>query len=486
MNKPASVRVDEDGAVFVADSLNARILVFEPPLSSGMAATGLLGSGWVWPLGLEFDLHGGIWVNDLGQHKAINIVGGVATASLPTGWFTFSGMGVDADDDLMVAFEHQVQHYAAPSYSLDAVFLKTERPVIINETGPRGSYGGIGLEVTSQQLIYSDWSRLLFWNSPQTLVDFQAADGVIGEPDFETRQGSFVGFGRLRSDGRGKLWTVKGGNGPEAKILAFQLPLTTEESPVVTIAAPLPVLGGGTFTWTWWLYLGGIAYQPSCDCLWLSDSGYNRVFRIREVSTAPLVDIVLGQTNLSGIHCNQGRDSDDGYIHPISPSQDSLCHPGALSIDNAGNLWVADNNLEVRGNKRLLEFDAEVIPANPATALFAIPASNVLGRGGDFTEPYCSAVSHDPMCGPWEPAFDSQGRMVVGFNSYLGPRFPMVYHDPLVNRYPVGALGDLFSQPLSARFDSLDNLYVLDHNRNRILVYRATPHSTLYLPLVTR
>lgn len=486
MNKPASVRVAGDGTVYVADSLNARVLVFAPPLSSSMAATGLLGSGWVWPLGLEFDLHGGMWVNDLGQHKAIDIVGGVAAASVSTGYFTFSGMGVDADDDLMVAFDQQVQHYAAPSYSLDTVFLKAEKPQIINATGPQGSYGGIGLEVTSGQLIYSDWSRLLFWNNPSTLVNFQAADGVIGQPDFVTQQGNFVGFGRLRSDRLGRLWTVKGGNGTEAKILAFRLPLTTGESPLVTISAPIPVLGGGSFTWTWGLYLGGIAYQPSCDCLWLSDTENNRVFRIRNVSTAPLVDIVLGQTNLSGIHCNQGRDSDDGYVHPVSPSQDSLCHPGALAMDNAGNLWVADDNLEVAGNNRLLEFDSGTLPASPANALFAVPASHVLGRGGDFTNAYCAAASQDPMCGPWEPAFDSRGRMVVGFNGYLGPRFPMVYEDPLTNPFPVGALGDYFSQPLSARFDSLGNLYVLDHNRNRILIYRATPHSSSYLPLVTR
>ena len=76
------------------------------------------------------------------------------------------------------------------------------------------------------------------------------------------------------------------------------------------------------------------------------------------------------------------------------------------------------------------------------------------------------------MCGPLEPTFDSRGRMVIPFNSYLGSRFPMVYQDPLQNPYPIAALADLHSMLFSARFDQLDNLYILDHNRSRILIYK--------------
>jgi hypothetical protein len=62
--------------------------------------------------------------------------------------------------------------------------------------------------------------------------------------------------------------------------------------------------------------------------------------------------------------------------------------------------------------------------------------------------------------------------MVIGLNGYLGPRFPMVYQDPLTNPLPIAALADFHSMPLSARFDQFDNLYVIEHNRNRILIYR--------------
>jgi len=133
---------------------------------------------------------------------------------------------------------------------------------------------------------------------------------------------------------------------------------------------------------------------------------------------------------------------------------------------------VADHNLEATGNLRLLEFDGHTIPDAPASAVFGIPATQVLGRSGSFTAPNCLYYTQDPMCGPWEPAFDSRGHMVIGFNSYLGPRFPMVYRHPLINPLPITVLGDFHSMPFSARFDQFDNLYVLDGNRSRILIYR--------------
>lgn len=65
----------------------------------------------------------------------------------------------------------------------------------------------------------------------------------------------------------------------------------------------------------------------------------------------------------------------------------------------------------------------------------------------------------------------------------------MVYQDPLNNPLPVAALGDYQSMPLSARFDQFDNLYVIDHNRSRILIYRnrlVGMQHYVYLPLIMR
>jgi len=245
----------------------------------------------------------------------------------------------------------------------------------------------------------------------------------------------------------------------------------------MTLDPPLPLLGGGTFAWGEFLFLGGIAPVDGGDQVWVSDPRNHRVFRISDATTSPTVDIVLGQTSTSGNQCNQGR----GWG---SPSQDSLCQPSGMALDPYGNLYVADHALEVEGNHRLLEYDASLFPANPATALFAIPASRVFGTGGSFTGP-CQS----PLCGPWEPAFDSAGRMVVGFNAYIGQRFPAVYENPPANPLPFTALSDYYSMAYGATFDAQDNLYVADLNRGRVLIY-WNPFSNLkpavYLPLILK
>jgi sugar lactone lactonase YvrE len=485
MDKPASVRLDNSGTLYVADSLNNRVLVFEPPFSNGMSASSLLGVGMNAPTGLETDPIEGIWVNDCENLRVLHFVNDVLQDTIDSvpqrAW---GGIGIDRDSNVMVTGwdSQQVLVYTTPNYDWEATFLLADEYGSFNSLGPRGVDSGIGMEVTDHQLIYADGSRLLFWNQTWDLANFQAASGVIGQPDFFTRPKWDPRYGRMRADQSGLLWVTKGLGWTETKILAYQLPLVTGAEPLITLSSPLPLKGGGEFAWTGGIQIEGIDIQPGCDCLWLSDPDYNRVFRIKDVSSPqPEVDIVLGQLDINGIHCNQGRDSDDGYIHPQYPSQDSLCHPGALSFDHAGNLFVADHNLEVAGNWRLLEYDAGSLPASPDTAVFGIPATHVFGRNNDFTEPNC--LADDTICGPWEPAFDSQRRMVLGFNGYLGSRFLNIYDDILNNPIPQSVLSDFYSHPMSVRFDQLDNLYVLDHTRNRVLIYLNHPAYRLYIPL---
>ena len=485
---PAAVRVDVTGTVYVADSLNGRVLVFEPPLTSGMAATRLLGSGLRLPTGLEFDLGGGLWVSDRQNHQLLLFVNGTVQKVLLKDMPDYSGncggnfsgdgssyyamcdtagsIGIDSDGNVLLASsdgDQDVWRFPAPlpapqpgqAHSADARLFKPLDYGVHNYIGPAGFYSPRGLAFGEGQLIVADAWRILFWNHPLSITAGQPADGYVGIDSFY-RRGDGSPYGRIVADDAQQLWVVRGEN-----VMLYHLPLSTGAVPVLTLSSPLPLRGGGVFTWTTFLNMGGIAQSDHGTQIWLSDPATHRVFRISQPITNPTVDIVLGQLNGSGTACNQGRGQ-------AFPSRDSLCAPSALAVDPFGNLWVADHALEASGNHRLLEFDADLFPQTPATALLAIPASRVLGRGGSFTEPSCQ----DALCGPFQPAFDTTGDMVVGVNAYLGyPHFPVVYRNPLADQQIDGYLNDFQSMALTAIFDDRHNLYVADGNRSRVLIY---------------
>jgi hypothetical protein len=58
-------------------------------------------------------------------------------------------------------------------------------------------------------------------------------------------------------------------------------------------------------------------------------------------------------------------------------SANSLCEPGGLAVEGAGNLYVADSS-----NHRVLEYDT---PLTSGTT-----ADRVFGQGGSFTTRFCN------------------------------------------------------------------------------------------------
>jgi DNA-binding beta-propeller fold protein YncE len=513
MSAPAAVRVAANGIVYVADSLHVnnsfigRVLVFTPPLTSGMAATGTLGSGFKIPTGLEFDPGtGGLWVSDRINNQLLLFVNGQVSKVLFKdveddgghcgGAYTGDGpnffspgdnafvasynvcdsagsIGIDADGNVLAAgasFIQDVWRFPAPfpdptpgvAHSADARLFPPFQFGVHNEVGLAGIYSARGVAVAKNQVIVADSGRLLFWNDPGSISNGQPADGFVGASD--PRLEPQPPFGRIRNDGRGRLWAIRGD-----RILVYALPLTTGADKVAEITSPVRVLGGGQIDWNDLLAIGGIAPNSRGTLLWVADPRHNRVFRIRDPLTDPVVDVVIGQNDATGTGCNYGRDPDipDIRFPPLSQSRDSLCEPGSVVLDHHGNVWVSDSALEFQGNRRLLEYDASLFRGGSSTALFAPPATRVFGTNGSFTSLGCQ----DALCGPWEPAFSSRGQMVVGLNGIFGQRFPIFYDDPLHSATPSGALNDFGSMPYAATFDSDDNLYVADLNRDRVFVY---------------
>lgn len=484
MSAPAAVRVDKDGTVYVADSLNDRVLVFRPPLHNGMAASGTLGDDIAFPQGLEFDPGtGGLWVLDTNHSQALLFVDGKVKKCLVTDvprkdrgpgrargdredspFFMTEprgGMGVDSDGNVYIACSTNVQDVwrfpapiaePRPGVARSSDYRMFKREPLDRVASEAKMFSARGVAVAAEQLIVADAYAVLFWDGVRHLTNGAKASGLVGAQGFR-RLTPGPPYGRLRADKAGHLFAVRGD-----AIEVYHLPLRHGDMPYLTIRPPVPVVGGGEMRWTEGLNIGGIAVAPDGSALWLSDPDIHAVFRLRDPLTHPAMDVLLGHPDLAERRPNNG-----GKI-----GRDTLAWPGALALDPKGNLFVADHSLEVSGNHRLLEYDAALFPPHPDKAIFGVPASRVWGHGGSFTGTE-SAEEHLSL---FEPAFDSRGNMVVGANGYSGRRFPLVFGDPYENKLPVAALGDFHSMPYAATFDDEDNLYITDLNRARVLIYR--------------
>ncbi len=468
LNAPGAVKVNGEGVVYVADSYNDRLLAYEPAFTSGMPASYTLGSNLQRPMGLEIGPDSDLWVNDAFNRRLLRFRGRAklqTLASYASG--DWGAPGVDRDGDLFQSgwtFQALLHHVPPAqgdgSLQPDAFLLSAARNFRIpNEVDSDRLFVVNGMTVAGDQLVAADADRLVFWNEPWTATSGQAADGVVGQPDTASQTGGIGGyFGRPEPDGAGRLWVLHSG----AFIAAYQLPLFTGSPIVATLRSPLPLSGGGSFSWSDSLAIGDLAADPHHDALWASDRDNNRVFRIVHLSAQPQVDAVLGQGDATGSTCNRGRGM---------PDQDSLCAPGGLAFDGRGNLFVADHTREFVGNHRLLMWAAGSLPAVDGQAHYGLPASRVFGREGSFSRPDCLS----PLCAPFDPIFDGQDRMVVALNPYLnglnGGRFPLVFDDILADGAPTASLSDYYSMSLQGAFDRYGNLYMSDHNRSRILVY---------------
>ena len=517
MHAPSAVRMAGDGQLFVADTLNNRVLVFQPPFRLGMPAAQAFGSGFDRPTSLEIDPAGqGIWVNDsannmvelwdIQSESVLRVLGkdsyrpgrgcGSWYGHLPDGLHMCpiaGGIGMDGLGNVLVSVfldTAEVVRFPVPSVG-GAQSVQPDRRLFHPPSGTNfkdlsSIHSARGIVTWGDQLIVSDIDRLLYWNGLDTLANGRPADGAVG--DEFTSEGLRVCCGRIKVDDAGRLW-VLGFEGINL-LDVYQLPLTERSAPlhsIFTQEAEFPILGQ-KFIIKLGRRIFGIAPVGSGEFVWLSDTDNHRVLRIRDPLTNPVVDAILGQQTAFANKCNAGRiPAADWDALSAGEHRNLLCFPGALSIDRLGNLYVSDHSLEVDGNRRLLVFEKDSLPTDNTSVL--------LGRGASkaFTESLYGISSlwvsaywereaviderlalHGMSAGTWETAFDSSNRMVVGYNAYRGPRFVGVYDDPLGREKLPGAyLYDLMSMAYTATFDDNDNLYVGDINRGRVLVFHS-------------
>ncbi len=273
----------------------------------------------------------------------------------------------------------------------------------------------------------------------------------------------------------------------------------------------------------------GIALDPATGKVFISDTGHHRVLRFSSAAAAQIgafPEAVFGQPNFSASSSNQG-----GAV----PSATTLSSPVGLCVDSLGRLWVADfgNNRVLgfflasylsndppadlvlgqpgfvtnaaattqatmnapydvnvgpndtlwvadRSNNRVLRFAAVTGKSTGANA------DGVLGQPDFITSvPNTTVTGMSGAAGVWA---DPAGRLWVGdvFNNRVlrfdhaiiqadadGASADAVIGQPNFTSLTVGTTASSFNGPYSIYADPAGNLWVSDYSNRRILRFRA-------------
>lgn len=517
LNEPSGLDFDSEGKLYVADQRNNRVLVFSPPFSNGMVGQ-LFGEGFLLPVDIKIerispgedeiwisDVHNGMiegW-NNQGTHvfqvfgKSRYQPDGRQGNELYDAFGSFDFL--DSARQLIVSnrvgkYPNNILVFASSQSRSDFRLFSPDEgnDSLYNFIGRRGLDSARGVMVTEDQLIINDKNRILFWNNPENLYDGRPLDGLIGgdKPFLADDQPNFASQGSskitIKKDEVGNLWTTTSLMGDKpSSIEIYKLPLTTGKRPFKTIGFNpnqcLYTLEGEKICnpdpyWN----LTGLVPSANGDFVWVTHTGTNRVFRLRNpLSDNPKIDVILGQEKALEVCCNREKNPDGSCKQwdktTKRPSLNMLCYPGALSLDNFGNLYVADHYLEGVGNFRILIFRKEDLPIDKKQTIYGV-----------------SAFKQIPNIAAFEMAFDAENRLVVGQNGncdYLNQTSRLVafFNNPLKNMTgrPDGHFKDLYSISFGATFDKFNNLYVTDHNRGRVLVYKNPFRSPILTPTLS-
>src|SRR5262245_842474 len=422
LRSPQGLAVDPHGNLYVVDSSNHRVVEYDAPLSTGEAATlvigqldasssgcnqnGAVGAGTLCnPTGAATDPAGNLYVYDANNNRVVAYAEGnpprTTTASRVLG-------------------QHDLTH--ATENFVDAITVNPAAVAIDRSAIPNHLY-----------VVDAVNNRVLGYQDAATFVTGGAADLVLGQPDVfsnalngglpccsttNAKVLALNSFGREGAavDSHGDLWVSDPGNRRAVGYAApFDSGMTQNQPATKVLGEPnLTTVAGG---------IGCLATQTStcapeglaldaADNLYLVDSENDRILEFDTpwtfAGTPPQpASVVFGQgstgTNFAGSGCNQGGES-----------AESLCGPFGLAVDAHGNLYVADS-----GNNRVLVFATPVpvgggTPGTPGAA-GDVTADLVFGQAGVFTTATCNlgGLGTTSLCGPLGVSIAPLGALFV-------------------------------------------------------------------------
>lgn len=222
--------------------------------------------------------------------------------------------------------------------------------------------------------------------------------------------------------------------------------------------------------------VGDIAIDTSANPnrVYVVDRDNHRVLGWKNLgafSTHAAADLIIGQPDPSSKTCN---------YNGVTPT--SLCNPTGVAIDKAGNLYIADQS-----NHRVLFYNK---PFSMDTA-----ADDVFGQYGSLYSNFCNhtSLSANSLCNPARVTLDGGNNLYVTDSSN---NRALVFYSPNAITAKAGS-GDttadkVFGQfdafntntcnnagisanslcnPVDVAVDKANNVYITDHNNNRVLEY---------------
>ncbi len=452
LSGPLGIDFGPNGGLYVADTNNLRILVFQPAFQNGQQATRVIGqpdfvsrfgspsptaSNLLFPNALAFSAAGRLYVTLAVQNRVVyfnqaSTASGVTPADGVLGQSTLgldlpnagtfpaaSASGLLNPSDVAVSSTGEVfiadsGNHRIVVYPLDAAAARVELgQQSFSQNAPNGADADslgpvydIVVDYTAEPfpLYVSDTlnNRVLAWRSSVRFANGAPADLVIGQPNFNStiansdsargqtpRDTSLSSPRGLTLTAAGDLWVADAGNN---RALRFRRPF--DQSGRVT--ADL-VLGQKDFLSSVSAAVSAASLSAPSDIsfgpdgqVFVSDTGNNRVLEYApNPPTGAAAVRVYGQANFT-----------TGVPATITSAQ-SLNAPDGIFIDESALLYVAD-----RGANRVLIF-----PIDPGGPVNSLTASNVIGQP-DFKTAEAT-IGSAGLAGPRKVATGPDGKVFV-------------------------------------------------------------------------
>ncbi len=473
--QPYGVAIDNDGNVWVSDTFEDRVLVYDQPGTPPTNATAdaALGvpspsdsssciinsqNGICNPYQLAFDASNDLYVGGrtarvlefttpiTNNQNAIAVFGQAnftttnTTCSSANVLCSSEGVAIDASGNLLVGDTsgNRIMEFTAPLETENqsaSLVLGQDLFSHLQANTPVPEFLALPIQIAIDQksnprhLYVADSfdHRILAWNDVATFADGAPADLVIGQPDF---------FSNAANEGGGS---------------------TT--SSTKSLADPQ-----------------GAAVDSNSN-LYVADTANNRVLEFAApfagCGSLPCVDsagatVVVGLQGTSTASCSG------------TPSAMTLCGPGSVAIDSNNNLYVADTQ-----DNRVLEYAAPLSTNETATVVW--------GQAGSFT----STDRNNPSDSPSTPtanslylpegvALDASNNLyisdfsnnrVLEFNETANPAnnttANTVFGQSSFTNNGAGGGTTGLTEPRQVAVDPSGNLYIADWGNSRVLEYTA-------------